>query len=132
MKMWSNAIYYGLTATSKAAICDGNAVQKIFGATHFSFVDDHPLREVRAGESTGLLSLLTRSGPYLDDLGVEVETMEFQDERLDLELHVPKVQDLEWLKKALRANTGLDLEILSVETAQGAVDSRIRIRSIEP
>lgn len=88
----------------------------------------HALRMRHNGARGDFLALLAEGGASLNMLaGVQVESLDYQSGRLDLDVIVQDVQALDELKRTLRAQPKLTIEIISATAADDAVRSRIRI-----
>ena len=83
----------------------------------------------RQSSASNFLALLTEGGLSLKALaGVQLESVDYQNGRLDLDLIVRDVQALDELKRGLRSQPKLVIEILSATAADDAVRSRVRIQ----
>jgi len=88
------------------------------------------LRSKPGKAGSGFLSLLTQSGHVLRSTpGVELKGMSYRDGRLDLDIAIGNLQELDGLKKRILEQPGLDVEIQSAVARDGKVGSRLRIRS---
>jgi general secretion pathway protein L len=88
----------------------------------------HALRMRQSSGSGDFLALLAEGGASLKALdGVQLDSLDYQNGRLDLDLVVRDVQALDELKRTLRSQPKLVIEILSATAADDAVRSRIRI-----
>jgi general secretion pathway protein L len=86
------------------------------------------LRVRQNGAGGDFLALLAQGGASLNALNdVQVESLDYQNGRLDLDLTVRDVQALDELERALRSQPELTIEIISATAADDAVRSRIRI-----
>lgn len=86
------------------------------------------LRSRRSGARGDFLGLVAAGGESLQMFaGVQVQGLDYQDGRLDLDLVVGDVQVLDELKRMLGSQPELAIEILSATAADDAVRSRIRI-----
>jgi general secretion pathway protein L len=89
------------------------------------------LRARQGGAGGDFLGLLADGGGSLKAFdGVQVQGLDYQEGRLDLDLIVPDVQALDDLKRTLSSQPELAIEILSATAADDAVRSRIRIERI--
>ncbi len=79
------------------------------------------------------LALLGKTGAVLKDVaGVEIGGVNFRAGRLDLEIKVPNLQQLDTLKQSLANAGGLEVEIQSATTDKDQrVQSRLRIQRID-
>ena len=86
------------------------------------------LQGTQAG--AGFLVLLGKTGAVLKDVaGVEIGGVNFRAGRLDLDIKVPSLQQLDTLKQSLANAGGLQVEIQSATTDQDQrVQSRLRIQ----
>lgn len=83
-----------------------------------------------AGADNSFLVLLGRSGSVLHDVqGVEIGSISFRAGRLDVDLKIGSLQQLDQLKQSLVAGGGLDVEIQSAATGKdNRVQGRLRIK----
>lgn len=92
---------------------------------------EQQLQALRMRQSSArgdFLALLAEGGASVKALdGVQLESLDYQNGRLDLDLVVRDVQALDELKRTLRSQPKLSIEILSATAADDAVRSRIRI-----
>ncbi len=90
---------------------------------------ERKLAELRgnAGSESGLLVLLARSGTSLTGRsGIAIQSLEYRNGSLDLDLDAKDVRSLDTMKQQLE-HAGLRAEIRSAATHDGGVSGRVRI-----
>jgi general secretion pathway protein L len=86
------------------------------------------LRTRQYSARSDFLALLAEGGSALDAVdGVQLESLDYQNGRLELDLTVRDVRALDELKRTLRSQSKLAIEVMSATAADDAVRSRIRI-----
>jgi general secretion pathway protein L len=83
-----------------------------------------------AGADNSFLALLGKAGPVLHETqGVEIASISFRAGRLDVDLKIGNLQQLDQLKQSLVAAGGLDVEIQSAAAGKdNRVQGRLRIQ----
>lgn len=81
------------------------------------------------GGNQGFLGLLTKSGKiFRDTSGIHLRSIRFRDNKLDVDMDLPDLQSLDKLKSRLKAEAGLNVEIVSASSRSGKVESRLSIQ----
>ncbi|OOZ39166.1 hypothetical protein BOW53_12760 [Solemya pervernicosa gill symbiont] len=84
----------------------------------------------RSASSSGALPLLEKSGERIQQLdGVSIETINYRNGTLELDLRAENLQLIDQLKQQLDNDTSLNVEIASATSRNGRIEGRLRIRS---
>ncbi len=82
------------------------------------------------GANEGFLTLLAQSGLILKDIeAVQLRTLRFKGNKLDLDIDMPGLQALDKLKQRLIDEAKLKVEIVSASSRKGKVESRLSLQS---
>jgi general secretion pathway protein L len=87
------------------------------------------LRGEKDGDHASFLSLVSQPAMSLAKAqGVQLVSLSYRDDQLDLKLSLKDLQSLEKIKKAIEANTHLSVEIKSANATGNEVSSHLRIK----
>ena len=89
------------------------------------------LEKLRGGGSgqAGMLTLLAQAGAVFKDTpGLQLRTLRYKNNQLDVDIHMPDLQALDKLKARLGAEAKLAVEIVSASSRDGKVESRLALK----
>lgn len=95
---------------------------------------ERSLAELRGGSvgGPGFLHLLARAGAVLkSEAGVDIRSVRYKENTLDMDINLPDLQVLDRLKQQLAAG-GLTVEIVSASSRDGKVQSRLNLAASTP
>jgi general secretion pathway protein L len=91
------------------------------------------LEKLRGGGSgdNSLLTLLAQAGKiFKETSGASLRSVRYKGDKLDVGLNLPDLQALDKLKQRLKDEARLSVEIVSANSRNGKVESRLSIRSL--
>lgn len=90
---------------------------------------EEALKKLRGGGGNqGLLGLLANAGKiFKETSGIQLRSMRFRDNKLDVDLDLPDLPSLDRIKQRLTSEAGLKVEIVSASQRDGKVESRISL-----